>query len=84
MIGDGKCQAEKHKYYFKNNAGTINIHVGTAGFELNPDWDPKPEWSVYRETNHGYLKVKVYGKKALVVEFLSNYNTVTDRFMIEK
>ncbi|EFC39323.1 predicted protein [Naegleria gruberi] len=80
----GVCDKKKHRNYFKNADGTIHIHVGTAGFELNQKWDPKPEWSTYRETNHGYLRIKVFGKRALSVEFLRNGVTTADSFLIEK
>ncbi|KAG2381383.1 hypothetical protein C9374_006372 [Naegleria lovaniensis] len=77
-----------HKYYFDKNQmseGTIHIHVGTAGFELNPKWDsPQPQWSEYRETNHGYLRIKVYGDSLMQVEFLRDGVESVDAFLIDK
>ncbi|KAL9652051.1 hypothetical protein ABK040_000392 [Willaertia magna] len=90
IIENGECDDGndvnlKHFNYFKNPKGTIHIHAGTAGFELNPEWDaPAPNWSVFRKTVHGLLRVKVYGKSALTVEFIEHGNKVVDQFMIHK
>ncbi|KAF0976144.1 hypothetical protein FDP41_004819 [Naegleria fowleri] len=81
-------QQQHHKYYFNQeqmSKGTIHIHVGTAGFELNPKWDsPQPDWSEYRETNHGYLRIKVYGDSLMQVEFLRDGVESVDSFLIDK
>lgn len=57
----------------------VHVHVGTAGFELNREWDnPQPEWSRYRETNHGFLKLIMYNEETLKIQFLRNNNVYMD------
>jgi len=62
IVGAGKC----------GDNGVTNLCVGTAGFELNRDWEEKPEWSMYRETSHGVAKIKVNGSKSLQIYYLPN------------
>lgn len=63
--------------------GTIHIIAGTAGFELNPNWDAKPYWSVVRETNHGSLRITVLSATSIQIEFVRHRDeAVVDSFIV--
>jgi len=62
-----------HAYERAFHNGTIYVESGTAGYDLNPQWDePVPEWSQFRETSHGFLRLTVTPFKRIQVEYLRN------------
>jgi len=79
-----KCEKSHHSNYYNNPTGTIHLVVGTAGYESNPHWDPKPDWSVYRETSHGLMKFTVLDNTALYGQYIRNDGKIADQFMIDK
>lgn len=63
--------------------GPIHLKIGSAGRHLYRDWNPKPIWSMYRESEHGIGRFHV-SKTRVSFEFLRVNYTIGDKFMIEK
>eukprot|EP01080_Neovahlkampfia_damariscottae_P001243 gene1243-11332_t len=53
-IFDSKCVGRFTKHYFNNPKSPIHLCIGTAGFEMNRDWEDEPNWSLFRESSHGF------------------------------
>jgi hypothetical protein len=84
MLKDGQCVNSEHTYYYHNPEGTIHLVIGTAGYEANQHWEEKPDWSVYRETTHGLLRVTVMDPTVLYAQFIRSDGSIADQFMIDK
>lgn len=83
-VYQGKCKGKFSKHFVKNPQAPIHICTGTAGFELNPNWDPKPEWSMFRDASHGITTI-IVSKRTIFIEFFQNHQKYAlDTFLIEK
>lgn len=93
-VFDGKCVRNASGIVGNDTIvdpqATIQIHAGTAGYELNRDWEDKPAWSTYRESSHGFLKLTMKDRQTLEVQYLRNPSyrkdgqVVGDSFTITK
>ena len=64
----------------------IHVTIGTAGFHLNPDWEtPKPSWSLFRITLHGFSIISVLDHQTIKLQFYGNLREeIIDEFILKK
>ena len=63
------CAVYKQKC---NSNGTVNIVVGSAGYERDTAGTYDAPWSLYFEADYGYLRVSVPSASSLLVEYVRN------------
>lgn len=66
-----------------NDYGTIQVTAGNGGRMLYPYFSKQPEWSAYRDVQHGHVDVEVRND-ALVVRHVRRDGTVGDTSTITK
>lgn len=75
---------EKHHYSGKVN-GTIHVIVGGGGSHLSNFSEDQPEWSIYRDSDFGFVKMTAFNHSSLLLEYKkSSDGEVYDSFTIQR
>ena len=84
-IYNEKCIGKYTKHYFNNPKSPIHLCIGTAGFEMNRDWEDQPNWSLFRESSHGFASITISSRNSIYVEYFQNHvSKPRDSFLIYK
>lgn len=60
----------------------IHLLVGTAGATHDPWIEPQPAWSLYRESAHGFTRLRSFANNSLLVELVRTNDSIADRFWL--
>ncbi|KAL9423596.1 hypothetical protein AB3S75_035643 [Citrus x aurantiifolia] len=76
----------KEKHYYKGSLnGTIHIAAGGAGASLSPFTTLQTTWSLYRDYDHGFVKLTAFDHSNLLFEYKkSRDGKVYDSFRISR
>ncbi|XP_021638176.2 probable inactive purple acid phosphatase 1 isoform X2 [Hevea brasiliensis] len=76
----------KEKHYYKGTLnGTIHVVVGGAGASLSPYTTLQTSWSLYKDYDHGFVKLTAFDHSNLLFEYKkSRDGKVYDSFRISR
>ncbi|CAN0896412.1 Probable inactive purple acid phosphatase 27 [Linum grandiflorum] len=79
------CTREEKNYYKGALNGTIHVVVGGAGASLSMFSPVHPKWSLYRDFDHGFVKLTSQNRSDLLFEYKkSRDGKVYDSFRISR
>ncbi|KAL6538770.1 polynucleotide adenylyltransferase [Orobanche minor] len=76
----------KEKYYYKGSLnGTIHVVAGGGGASLSKFSTLKPKWSIFRDSDYGFVKLTAFDQSNLLFEYKkSRDGKVYDSFRISR
>lgn len=80
-----QCTDNEKRYYKGTLEGTIHVAAGGAGAYLSPFTTLKTSWSLYRDYDHGFVKLTAFDHSNLLFEYKkSRDGKVYDSFRISR
>ncbi|KAJ4835221.1 putative inactive purple acid phosphatase 24 [Turnera subulata] len=84
-IYQNQCVRWEKKNYKGALGGTIHVVAGGAGAHLSQFSDMIPKWSIYRDYDHGFVKLTAFNHSSLLFEYMkSSDGKVYDQFTISR
>ncbi|XVF03193.1 hypothetical protein REPUB_Repub04eG0240400 [Reevesia pubescens] len=84
-IYENICTDNEKRYYKGTFKGTIHVAAGGAGASLSPFTTLKTSWSLYRDYDHGFVKLTAFNHSNLLFEYKkSSDGKVYDSFRISR
>ncbi|XP_065860580.1 probable inactive purple acid phosphatase 1 [Euphorbia lathyris] len=79
------CTRKEKQYYEGTLNGTIHVAVGGAGAYLSPFTPLQTTWSLYRDYDHGFVKLTAFDHSNLLFEYKkSRDGKVYDSFRLSR
>ncbi|KAL2905411.1 putative inactive purple acid phosphatase 1 [Bienertia sinuspersici] len=79
------CTNQEKNDYRGTLSGTIHVVAGGGGASLSPFASLKPNWSVFRDENYGFVKLTAFNHSSLLFEYKrSSDGRVHDSFTITR
>ena len=83
MVVQNICVNDEKSHYSGVVNGTIHIVTGGAGKNLSPFSPVTPLWSIFRDHDHGFVKMTAFNHSSLLFEYKkSSDGKVYDSFTI--
>lgn len=80
-----QCTSTEKSHYSGTVNGTIHVIVGGGGSHLSKFSEVKPNWSIYRDFDFGFVKMTAFDHNSLLLEYKkSSDGEVYDSFTIER
>lgn len=84
-VMQNQCVNKEQSHYSGTVNGTIHIVVGGGGSRLAEFGPVQPPWSVYRDSDYGFVKLTAFNHSSLLYEYKkSNDGKVYDSFTISR
>ncbi|CAN6549270.1 unnamed protein product [Malus baccata var. baccata] len=79
------CTNEEKRHYKGSLNGTIHVAAGGAGASLSPFTSLQTKWSVFKDLDHGFVKLTAFDHSNLLFEYKkSRDGQVYDSFRISR
>ncbi|CAB4280510.1 unnamed protein product [Prunus armeniaca] len=84
-IYQNQCVTSEKSHFSGTFKGTIHVVVGGAGSHLSDFSQVKPNWSIYRDYDYGFVKLTAFNHTSLLFEYKkSSDSSVHDSFTISR
>ncbi|KAK6133947.1 hypothetical protein DH2020_032305 [Rehmannia glutinosa] len=84
-IYQNKCTSKEKQYYKGSLNGTIHVVAGGGGASLSQFSTLKPNWSIFRDSDYGFVKLTAFDHSNLLFEYKkSSDGKVYDSFRISR
>ncbi|KAK6133900.1 hypothetical protein DH2020_032361 [Rehmannia glutinosa] len=84
-IYQNKCTSKEKQYYKGSLNGTIHVVAGGGGASLSQFSTLKPNWSIFRDSDYGFVKLTAFDHSNLLFEYKkSSDGNVYDSFRISR
>ncbi|KAF5476554.1 hypothetical protein F2P56_003298 [Juglans regia] len=84
-VYENQCVNTERSHYSGTVEGTIHVVVGGAGCHLSKFSQETPKWSLYRDYDHGFVKLTAFNHSSLLFEYKkSRDGNVSDYFTITR
>lgn len=85
FFGQNTCTNNEKHFYKGSLNGTIHIAAGGAGASLSDFTSNPPAWSIFRDLDHGFVKLTAFDHSNLLFEYKrSRDGNVYDSFRISR
>ncbi|GER43805.1 purple acid phosphatase 27 [Striga asiatica] len=84
-VYQNKCTREEKNYYKGSLNGTIHVVAGGGGASLSKFSTLKPNWSIFRDSDYGFVKLTAFDHSNLLFEYKKSQDgKVYDSFRITR
>ncbi|XP_020276457.1 probable inactive purple acid phosphatase 27 [Asparagus officinalis] len=84
-IYENQCVSTEKSHYTGTMNGTIHVVAGGGGSHLSDFTTLQTRWSLYRDSNYGFVKLTAFNHSSLLFEYKrSNDGKVHDSFTISR